>query len=223
MFSSGCGCPPSNFFNSFFKDYDSVLGVSAGDYEVHTTIDVWIGRGKDWGMLLKQMADEDFTPKTGIGIRLNILPAGQLGAGSVNAMLLAISSGRAPDVGLATSTNSIGEFALRNAVVDLSGLEGFAEVRERFLPELFIPMTYQDGIYGLPETMKFTALLYRKVSCPSWGSVCPRRGRICMTRSSPSSIRTTCSFTSPRPIRPRWKAASACSSASWAAGITATT
>ena len=151
-----------NFFNSFFKDYDSVLGVSAGDYEVHTTIDVWIGRGKDWGMLLKQMADEDFTPKTGIGIRLNILPAGQLGAGSVNAMLLAISSGRAPDVGLATSTNSIGEFALRNAVVDLSGLEGFAEVRERFLPELFIPMTYQDGIYGLPETMKFTALLYRK-------------------------------------------------------------
>ena len=113
-------------------------------------------------MLLKQMADEDFTPKTGIGIRLNILPAGQLGAGSVNAMLLAISSGRAPDVGLATSTNSIGEFALRNAVVDLSGLEGFAEVRERFLPELFIPMTYQDGIYGLPETMKFTALLYRK-------------------------------------------------------------
>lgn len=45
---------------------------------------------------------------------------------SVNAMLLAISSGRAPDVGLATSTNSIGEFALRNAVVELSGLEGFA-------------------------------------------------------------------------------------------------
>ncbi len=59
--------------------------------------------------------------------------------------LILISSGRAPDVGLATSTNSIGEFALRNAVVDLSGLEGFAEVRERFLPELFIPMTYQDG------------------------------------------------------------------------------
>lgn len=151
-----------NFFNSFVKDYDSVLGVSAGDYEVHTTIDVWIGRGKDWGMLLKQMADEDFTPKTGIGIRINILPAGQLGAGSVNAILLAISSGRAPDVGLATSTNSIGEFALRNAVADLSKLDGFEEVKEQFLSPLFIPMTYQGGVYGLPETMKFTALLYRK-------------------------------------------------------------
>jgi len=151
-----------NFLKSFIKDYDSILGVGSADYEITTTLDVWIGRGKDWGMLLKQMADEEFTPKTGIGVRMNILPAGQLNAGNVNAMLLAISSGRAPDVGLATPTASIGEFALRNAVCDLSQFSDFEDIRKQFMEELFIPMTYNNGIYGLPETMKFTAMIYRK-------------------------------------------------------------
>ena len=150
-----------NFFLSFTKDYDSVWDTSE-DEASGPVLDIWIGRGKDWGMLLKQMADEEFTPKYGSSVRVNILPAGQLNSGSVNAMLLAVSSGRAPDIGMAVDTSSIGEFALRDALYDLKSFSNFQEVSKRFLPELFTPMTYQDGVYGLPETTRFTMLFYRK-------------------------------------------------------------
>lgn len=65
-------------------------------------------------------------------------------------------------------------------------------MRERFLPELFIPMTYQDGIYGLPETMKFTALLYRKDILSELGLSLPETWEDLYDKIIPSSIRTTC-------------------------------
>lgn len=151
-----------NFLLSFVKDYDNITSAADSDIKTDIVLDVWIGRGKDWGTLLKQMADESFTPKTGIGVNLNILPAGQLNAGSVNAMLLAIASGTAPDVGLGTPTNSIGEFAIRNALYDIEKYSDFKQISSRFYEEMFLPMTYNGGVFGLPETMNFKLIVYRK-------------------------------------------------------------
>lgn len=151
-----------NFVQSFFKDYDSITSTVTENGVSATNLDVWIGRGKDWGTLIKQMADESFTPKTGIGVRVNILPAGQMNAGSVNAMLLAIASGKAPDIGLGIPTASIGEFALRNSAAALNGFEGFFDICNQFYEALLIPHTYQGQVFGLPETMNFRVMIYRK-------------------------------------------------------------
>ncbi|MBO4416399.1 MAG: extracellular solute-binding protein [Lachnospiraceae bacterium] len=150
------------FISSFSKDYDNVGGVLAEDVVVTDTITVWIARGTEWAEVIKEMADEDFTPKTGIAIKVNVLPASQLNAGNVNAIMLSITSGKAPDVALGVDVTSPVEFAIRDQVYDLSQMEGFEEVKDRFVPATLTPYEYRGGIYAIPETMNFNVMYYRK-------------------------------------------------------------
>jgi len=147
-----------NFLRSFRVDYDNVGGVMDGDFEV---IKVWIARGREWSEAIKDMVDEQFTEKSKIAVSMNVLPASQLNAGAVNVLLLSMSSGTAPDVGLAVAASSPVEFAIRDAVVDLSQFDDFNEVTSRFLPQLMVPFQYRSGTYALPETMNFKLLFYR--------------------------------------------------------------
>ncbi|HHY83478.1 MAG TPA: extracellular solute-binding protein [Clostridiales bacterium] len=151
-----------NLINSFYKDYDNVAGFYNEEViDEEDVITVWISRGMEWGEILKEIADEDFTPKTGKHIKMNILPPSQLEAGAVNALMLAITSGKAPDVALGVGANSPVEFAIRNAVADLTQFENYEEVEKRFVPGGIIPYRYQGGVYALPETMDFRAIFYR--------------------------------------------------------------
>ena len=153
-----------NFLASFSKDYDSVgLIVEDVPQDRETTVlNVWIARGTEWGEILKELADEDFTPKTGIVINLHVLPAGQLTTGSVNTIMLAVASGTAPDVALSVQYNLPNEFAFREAVVDLSQFPDFQEVAGSFYESSLIPFRYNGGVYALPETMDFTCMIYRQ-------------------------------------------------------------
>ena len=151
-----------NFFLSFFKDYNAV--ASLNDKTGHKqVINVWIGRGTEWATILKNLADSEFTPATGISIKLNVLPSGQIATmGAVNPLMLAVSSGNAPDVAMSVPSNMPVEYAIRKAVVDLSKFNGFDAVTKQFLPQLKIPFEYNGGDYGIPETMYFRAMFYRK-------------------------------------------------------------
>ena len=154
-----------NFIASFYKDYDSVGLIVDEDEDTakeRVVLDVWIGRGTEWGEILKELADEDFTPKTGIVVNLHVLPSGQLATGSVNTILLSVTSGTAPDVALSVDYNLPGEFAFREAVVDLTQFEDFDEVASQFYDSSLVPYTYRGGVYALPETMDFTVMIYRQ-------------------------------------------------------------
>jgi len=151
-----------NFLASFTKDYDYVGSIYENQIQTNKVIDIWVARGKEWAEVIKEMADENFTEKTGIGIKVNILPGGQLDAGSVNALLLSICSGNAPDAALNVSANSPVEFAIRDAVIDMTQFKDFDSVKNRFLPKVMIPFQYKNGVYALPENMIFKALFYRK-------------------------------------------------------------
>ena len=153
-----------NFIASFSKDYDSVgLIVDDTPTDQETTVlNVWIARGTEWGEILKELADEDFTPKTGIVINLHVLPTGQLSTGSVNTIMLSVASGTAPDVALSVEYNLPNEFAFREAVVDLSRFPDFEQVTSQFYGSSLIPFKYNGGVYALPETMDFTCMIYRQ-------------------------------------------------------------
>ena len=149
-----------NFVSSVFKDYNALGNTGNG---AGTTIDVWVGRGKDWAEILKTLCDAEFTKEQGIAVRMNVIPSGQLSStGSVNPLLLAISAGNAPDVALGVAGNVPVEYALRNAVTDLSVFEGFEEVVGNLLEPVLVPFRYDGGVYGLPETMYFRCMFYRK-------------------------------------------------------------
>jgi ABC-type glycerol-3-phosphate transport system substrate-binding protein len=151
-----------NFLASFTKDYTGIGSIYNKGSNDSPVIQVWVSRGREWAEIMKEMAEEDFTPKTGIRINLNTLPAGQLNSGTVNTLLLAASSGRAPDVATGVDAQLPVEFAIREASVDLSQFADYSEVSKRFLPGALIPFQYRDGNYALPETQDFNLLIYRK-------------------------------------------------------------
>ncbi|HOJ09070.1 MAG TPA: extracellular solute-binding protein [Clostridiales bacterium] len=159
----------ANFIVSFKKDYNNIGSVVKDDVDIKNTINLWVSRGTEWAELIKEMVDEKFTPETGILVNINVFPAGQLHAGSVNALMLAIASGRAPDGALGIDSGSPVEFAIRDAVYDLSKFKDFQEVSKRFLPSVFTPFKYNDGIFALPETMNFIAMIYRKDIISEYG------------------------------------------------------
>ena len=156
------GVTYENFMASFTKDYDSVGLIVDEASETNTVLDVWIGRGTEWGEILKELADEDFTPQTGIVINLHVLPTGQLTTGSVNTLMLSVTSGTAPDVALSVEYNLPGEFAFRDAAVDLTQFADFDEVAKRFYESSLVPYSYNNGVFALPETMDFTVMVYRR-------------------------------------------------------------
>ncbi|MBO4504801.1 MAG: extracellular solute-binding protein [Lachnospiraceae bacterium] len=168
------GATMRQFMVSFSKDYDNVGGVLAEDVVVTDTINVWIARGAEWAEVIKEMADEDFTPNTGIAINVNVLPGSQLNAGNVNALMLSITSGKAPDVALGVDPTSPVEFAIRDQVYDLSEMEDFEEVRSRFVDAALTPYEYMGGVYALPETMNFNVLFYRKDILEEYGIDLPK-------------------------------------------------
>ncbi len=167
------GATITQFFSSFTKDYDNVGGVLADDVVVNETIEVWISRGTEWAEVIKELADESFTPETGIAIKVNVLPASQLNAGNVNALMLSITSGKAPDVALGVDITSPVEFAIRDQAYDLSQFEGFEEVKDRFVEATLTPYEYMGGTFAIPETMNFNVMFYRKDLLSEYGIELP--------------------------------------------------
>ncbi len=149
-----------NFLMSFVKDYDAV-GATQEDGE-NVVLDVWIGRGSEWGEILKELIDEKFTPETGIYVNLNVMPSSQLTTGGVNVLMLSINSHTAPDVALSVDYNLPSEFAFRGAAADLTQFDDYEEVSKWFYPDSMVPYIFRDGVYALPETMDFTVMFYRE-------------------------------------------------------------
>ena len=162
----------ANVVLSFTKDYDNVK--MEGDYSgAAETLSVWCGEGSEWAQIIKQLTDENFTSKEGIAIDMNILPSSQLATGSVNALMLAIASGTAPDVAIGVSASSAGEFAMRDTVVDLSKQDGYESVAEQLVPGSVISQTFEDGVYGIPLTAGFKVMFYRKDIFRNFGFTLP--------------------------------------------------
>ena len=140
---------------SYFVDYNSLGDV----YEdgADDVIEVWLVTGRDQSTVLKNMIDEAFTPNYGVKVNVQLVAA--------DAILSAVMAGIGPDVVLSVDGWFAVNYAMRNAVEDLTQFEDFDEVVKAFYPSALEPLTYDDskhkGIYGLPETQLFSVLFYR--------------------------------------------------------------
>ncbi len=140
---------------SYFVDYNSLGDV----YEegADDVIEVWLVAGRDQSTVLKTMIDDSFTSKTGIKVNVQLVAA--------DAILSAVMAGIGPDVVLTVDGWFAVNYAMRNAVEDLTQFEDFDEVVKPFYASALEPLTYDNGvhkgIYGLPETQIFSVLFYR--------------------------------------------------------------
>lgn len=100
-----------SFFLSFFIDYSSIDEFVENE-EADRTIEVWMTQGRDQANVIRNLIDTDFTPKTKIKVDLKLTAA--------DVLLKATLAGIGPDVALNVDSSLPVNYALRNAVLDLS-------------------------------------------------------------------------------------------------------
>ena len=138
------------FLATFFVDETKI--VSDGKIDKNA-LKVWVSTGRDQAQIIRNLIDDSYTPKSGIPINLQLIPA--------DVILPATLAGNGPDVVLNMGQSTVLNFAMRNALYNLASFEDFAEVKSNFYESAFKPVTHQGGIYGLPEQQSFMMLFYR--------------------------------------------------------------
>ncbi|MDF2670755.1 MAG: transporter substrate-binding protein, partial [Paenibacillus sp.] len=138
----------AGFFKSFVIDYDFTRNQP-------DAIDVWMNRGRDYVELLRQLADETFTPATGIKVNINLVPDPQM-------LILGNVAGIQPDVALGVDHAMPVDFASRGALLDLSQFQDYSKAAKQFHPGALNLFHYDKGDYALPEVQGFSVLIYRK-------------------------------------------------------------
>ena len=118
-------------------------------------VNIWVNRSVTQADLLQKMADSEFTPRTGIRVRISVMPdAGKL--------TMAVAADEMPDMALGLASHAPFELACRDAVYDLTRFEDFWQVADRFAPGAFVPYVFNEKVYGIPETADFNMIIYRK-------------------------------------------------------------
>ena len=161
-----------NFFESFFYEMkrfissftvDSASFTSVTDPDVEAvTIDVWTTASRERTQLIRQLVDENFSSThSDIAVNLKIVAAGTL--------LPATLSGNGPDVMMDVGQSDAINYAVRGAVLDVSGYDGYDELASRFHSSSLAPLTVALGsssgrraVFGIPQTQSFEVMFYRK-------------------------------------------------------------
>jgi len=141
-----------SFIASFFVDYNSVGDVY--DDKTDRIVKVWVMTGRDQGTILKSMVDDSFIPDTGIKVNVEIVDP--------NALLNAVLAGRGPNVVLSAGADQPVNYALRNAVEDITQFPGWEDVLSHYSESSYEQYRLDDHIYAVPETQTFNVMFYRK-------------------------------------------------------------
>ena len=134
----------SSFIYSFFTNYDQ-MGLTTIPDENTTTIDVWLASGRDQSQIWRSLVDSKggYTDQTGNAVALKLVTAGTL--------LPSILSDRGPDVYLGLAATDVINYAIRDAVLPVSGNSTVLSDSEN---AVFTTYVYED-VNGNRET--FTA------------------------------------------------------------------
>ena len=134
-----------------------VVSFTSDKYVIENSddvIDVWVNRPLTYVDIMQKMADSSFTEQTGKEVKISVMP-------DPNKLILANSAGNTPDVALGLMSFMPFDLAIRGALQDLTEFEDFWSVANRFAPGALVPYILDDGVYAMPETLEFHALVYR--------------------------------------------------------------
>ncbi len=169
-----------SFWASFFRNYDR-MGASEENISKNDSIEVWMSTGRDQTQVMRNLINNDFTPSYNIPVDLKLIAGGTL--------LPSILAGRGPDVYVGLGDDTVINYAIRGALLEIENFDGFTdllyyEVDENYntkYDENGEPIrnpnaTFNDpamfvlGIpdadnfmhyYGLPETQSFAMMFVR--------------------------------------------------------------
>ena len=136
------------FFASFFDQSYSASNIDRDHLQV------WVNRSNQYVQVMQKMIDEYFTPATGIDVDISLMP-------DQNKLVLANSSGNAPDVATGINYTIPYELAIRGALVDMAQFSDFQQTASVYEPGFFLTGTIGQSVFSMPETMNFWVLVYR--------------------------------------------------------------
>lgn len=137
-----------NFLISYVSDYTTIGGGDASSKE----IEVWIQTGRDQAEVIRELIDSNYSENYNNSVKLSVV---------TGALLQSVLAGQAPDVVFDSSVTDPMEYALRGAVYNLNEFEDFEDVAKRFSPAALKAATFENGVYGLPQTYSFFMFFYR--------------------------------------------------------------
>ena len=140
------------FFNSFISDYNAIAtgGEESGE---KGTITLWLTSGRDQAQVMRSLTENYFNVQENAVVKIRLVDAA--------ALLPAVAAGMGPDVAIQQDRSLPVNYALRNALYDLSQFEDHGEVLKRFYESSVEPYRIGDSLYALPETETFYMLFYR--------------------------------------------------------------
>ena len=149
----------AGFFKSFTFEIKRFIYSFTTDYNAKEkseadSIDVWCSLGRDQAQSVKQLIENNFTPKTGIKVNFKI---------SNIALAEAILSGCEPDVSLSVAQDVPIDLAIRGQALDLTDYIATLsdDYMAQFLESAWTPFQYKGGTYAMPITQTFQMLYYR--------------------------------------------------------------
>ena len=149
-----------------FKSFVASFGKKEIEKEEEVkTIRVWVNSGIDQYEIMKNMITDEFTPKTGIQVDL------ELAQGS---LINALAAGTGPDVMLGVVSDTIVNLALRGAAVDLSSYEGYWTLLDQYVDGAEIPFMLEGRYYGMPNTNGCSVMFVRTDIFESMGLEIPQ-------------------------------------------------
>lgn len=154
------------FVSSFFVKTDEMASETEAEAS-GDVLTVWmVSSGKEQAQILQNMIDETFVPNYNIPVKLQLIP--------LEVVLRAALTGNGPDVLVGVSQATLADFAMRNALVDLSKLDGFEAEADRFFESAITGASYQGGVFGLPEQQTFMMTFYRHDILDEIGAEVPK-------------------------------------------------
>jgi len=117
------------------------------------TVNVWIATGRDQSKIITRLANDSLSD-VGIEAKISLVAA--------DSLLPNVLAGSDIDVFLGAAATDPINYAIRDAVIDLSQFDDFEEISKRFHNEAFVPFTYKNAVYALPESFDFPLMFYRK-------------------------------------------------------------
>lgn len=157
------------FVLSFFFDYQSIgLTHSTGaDKEIEVWFLTSLMAGREQANALKTLSDNTFTNEYGVDVVLKVV--------SPTVLLPSTLAGKGPDIAINVDNGLPVNYALRNAVYDISQFDDFnatvldkgisltvdGESTPRFAKSAMVPYELDGSYYALPNTQSFLVMFYR--------------------------------------------------------------
>jgi ABC-type glycerol-3-phosphate transport system substrate-binding protein len=165
-----------SFIKSFFFDYEEIGTIAT--VETGKDIEVWFltseSTGREQANSISTLISNTFTEQYGINVQLKVVTAGVL--------LPSTLAGTGPDIAINVGNGLPVNYAMRNAIMDISGFEEFYEVtgictaanaeagnctaaypndQYKFMDSAMVPYEFDEGYYALPNTQSFLVMFVR--------------------------------------------------------------